>query len=133
MQYALDLVEMCLCSPRKDFFRVHAYLNGKWNQPNKFRVVLEMRSPRNLKEVQQLNGHIAALTRFMAKELTNSCFYMPYWRKEWSPDWLMSMRKQSKVTRDSYLAMHNIMLCKNQKIGAHTLQLWPSLTKKMFD
>ena len=33
--------------------------------PDKIRVIMEMTPPRNVKEVQSLNGKVAALNRFM--------------------------------------------------------------------
>ena len=35
--------------------------------PDKIKVVLDMPSPSNIKEVQRLTGRIAALSRFMSK------------------------------------------------------------------
>ena len=36
--------------------------------PNKIRAIMEMAPPRNIKEVQSLNGKIAALNRFVRSE-----------------------------------------------------------------
>ena len=33
--------------------------------PNKVRAIMEMASPKNIKEVQSLNGRVAALNRFV--------------------------------------------------------------------
>ena len=40
--------------------------------PEKIKALLEMKSPRRVKEVQSLTGRIAALTRFVAKA-TDKC------------------------------------------------------------
>ena len=40
--------------------------------PDKIRAIMEMALPRNVKEVQSLNGKIAALNRFMLRA-TNKC------------------------------------------------------------
>ena len=37
--------------------------------PNKIRAIMEMTPPRNVKEVQSLNGKIAALNRFMSRAM----------------------------------------------------------------
>ena len=40
--------------------------------PNKIQAIMEMALPRNIKEVQSLNGKVAALNRFMSKA-TDKC------------------------------------------------------------
>ena len=40
--------------------------------PNKIQAIMEMAPPRNVKEVQSLNGKIAALNRFMSRA-TDKC------------------------------------------------------------
>ena len=44
---------------------------------NKIRAIMEMAPPRNVKEVQSLNGKIAALNRFMSRA-TDKC--LPFFR-----------------------------------------------------
>ena len=39
---------------------------------NKIRVIIEMKPPRNVKEVQSLNGKVAALNRFVSRA-TDKC------------------------------------------------------------
>ena len=45
--------------------------------PDKIRAIIEMAPPRNVKEVQSLNGKIAALNRFVSKA-TDKC--LPFFR-----------------------------------------------------
>ena len=45
--------------------------------PNEIRAIMEMTPPRNVKEVQRLNGKIATLNRFMSKA-TDKC--LPFFR-----------------------------------------------------
>ena len=45
--------------------------------PDKIRAIMEMAPPRNVKEVQSLNGKIAALNRFVSRA-TNKC--LPFFR-----------------------------------------------------
>ena len=40
--------------------------------PNKIRIIIEMAPPRNVKEVQSLNGKIVALDKFMSRA-TDKC------------------------------------------------------------
>ena len=40
--------------------------------PDKIRAIIEMAPPRNVKEVQSINGKVAALNRFVSRE-TNKC------------------------------------------------------------
>ena len=42
--------------------------------PNKIQAIMEMTPPRNVKEVQSLNGKVAALNRFVSRA-TNKCFH----------------------------------------------------------
>ena len=45
--------------------------------PNKIRVIMEIAPPRNMKEVQSLNGKIAALNKFVSRA-TDKC--LPFFR-----------------------------------------------------
>ena len=45
--------------------------------PDKIRAIMEMTPPRNMKEVQSLNGKVAALNRFVSKA-TDKC--LPFFR-----------------------------------------------------
>ena len=45
--------------------------------PNKIRAIMEMTSPRNVTEVQSLNGKIVALNRFVSRA-TDKC--LPFFR-----------------------------------------------------
>ena len=56
--------------------------------PDKIRVIIEMAPPKNVKEVQSLNGKVAALNRFVSRA-TNKC--LPFFRKlkksfEWTSE-----------------------------------------------
>ena len=56
--------------------------------PNKIQAIIEMAPPRNVKEVQSLNGKIAALNRFVTRA-TDKC--LPFFRKlnksfEWTAE-----------------------------------------------
>lgn len=57
---------MCLWGNVGEVFKIHDAAKGiKTN--DKIRVVLEMRSPRIVKEVQSLAGKVAILSRFISK------------------------------------------------------------------
>ena len=45
--------------------------------PDKIRAIMEMKPPRNVKEVQSLNGKVAALNRFVSRA-TDKC--LPFFR-----------------------------------------------------
>ena len=45
--------------------------------PDKIRAIMEMKPPRNVKEVQSLNGKVATLNRFVSRA-TDKCF--PFFR-----------------------------------------------------
>ena len=45
--------------------------------PDKIQAIMEMARPRNIKEVQSLNGKVAALNRFMSKAMDK---FLPFFR-----------------------------------------------------
>jgi hypothetical protein len=49
--------------------------------PNKVRAVISMPSPLTLKEVQSLNGRLAALNRFLARHAERSMPFISTFRK----------------------------------------------------
>ena len=53
--------------------------------PNKIWAILEMNPPRNVKEVQSLNGRIAALNRFVLREMDKCLLFFKILKKafEW--------------------------------------------------
>jgi len=52
------------CSVR-EVLRVHGVPKRNRSKPKEVRVILEMVSPKNVKEVQKLTGRIVALNRFV--------------------------------------------------------------------
>ena len=72
-------------NPRKCAFSVTAgkFLEFMVSQrrieanPDKIRAIIKMAPPRNVKEVQSLNGKVAALNRFVSRA-TNKC--LPFFR-----------------------------------------------------
>ena len=54
------------------FLRFMVSQRGIEANPNKIRAIMEMKPPRNVKEVQSLNGKVAALNRFMLRA-TDKC------------------------------------------------------------
>ena len=45
--------------------------------PDKIQAIIEMKPPRNVKEVQSLNGKVAALNRFVSRATDK---YLPFFR-----------------------------------------------------
>ena len=63
--------------------------------PDKIRAIMEMAPPRNVKEVQSLNGKIAALNRFVSR-VTDKC--LPFFRTlkrsfEWTTECQQAFEK----------------------------------------
>ena len=54
------------------FLRFMVSQRGVKANPDKIRAIMEMAPPRNVKEVQSLNGKMAALNRFVSRA-TNKC------------------------------------------------------------
>ena len=59
------------------FLRFMVSQKGIEANPDKIRAIMEMTPPRNMKEVQSLNGKVAALNRFVSKA-TDKC--LPFFR-----------------------------------------------------
>ena len=62
---------MCLRSDGEEISRVHGIAKGIEAKPDKIWAIMEMKPPRNVKEVQSLNGKVAALNRFVSKAMDN--------------------------------------------------------------
>ncbi|XP_019159996.1 PREDICTED: uncharacterized protein LOC109156598 [Ipomoea nil] len=64
--------------------------NGIEPNPEKVRTILDMEPPRSIKEVQRLNGRLAALGRFLSKSAERSLPFFQILKKskgfEWMPD-----------------------------------------------
>ena len=56
----------------RKFLRCMESQRGIEANPDKIRAIMEMAPPRNVKEVQSLNGKMAALNRFVSRA-TNKC------------------------------------------------------------
>ena len=70
------------------FLRFMVSLRGIEANLEKIRAIIEMASPKNVKEVQSLNGKIATLNRFMSRA-TNKClpfFHMLKKSFEWTAE-----------------------------------------------
>ena len=63
---------MRLRSDGEEISRVHGIAKGIEANPNKIRAIMEMKPPRNVKEVQSLNGKVVALNRFVSRA-TDKC------------------------------------------------------------
>ena len=60
---------MCLRSDDGKISRVHGVAKGIEATLDKIRAIMEIKRPRNVKEVQSLNGKVAALNRFVSREM----------------------------------------------------------------
>lgn len=68
-------------NPAKCIFRVSSgkflgfivHQRGMEANPKKIRAILDMKSPTNLKQLQSLNGKVAALNRFVSKSTEKCC------------------------------------------------------------
>ena len=59
------------------FLRFMVFQRGIKANPYNIRAIMEMAPPRNVKEVQSLNGKIAALSRFVSRAM-DKC--LPFFR-----------------------------------------------------
>ena len=59
------------------FLRFMVFQRSIEVNPNKIQAIMEMAPPRNTKEMQCLNGKVAALNRFVSRA-TNKC--LPFFR-----------------------------------------------------
>ena len=63
---------MCIWGDGREVSRVHGVLERYRGQPDKIQAIIEMALSKNMKEVQSLNGKVAALNRFVSRE-KNKC------------------------------------------------------------
>ena len=68
---------MRLRSDDRKISRIHGIAKGDRSKPDKIQAIIEMKPPRNVKEVQSLNGKVAALNRFVSRA-TDKC--LPFFR-----------------------------------------------------
>ena len=68
---------MCLWSSLREVLGIHCVLKGDRSNPEKVRAILNMASPKTVKEVQKLIGRIATLNRFVSKA-TDKC--LPFFK-----------------------------------------------------
>ena len=68
---------MCLWGLLREIPRVHGVVKRNRSKPEKVRAILEMSSPRTVKEVQSLIGRVAVLNRFVLKA-TDKC--LPFFK-----------------------------------------------------
>ena len=62
--------------------------------PDKIKVIVEMAPPKNVKEVQSLNGKVAILNRFISRA-TNKC--LPFFRTlKKSFEWTAECQQHSR-------------------------------------
>ncbi|XP_061364977.1 uncharacterized protein LOC133308373 [Gastrolobium bilobum] len=71
--------------------------------------MLDMKVPQNKKEVQQLTGRLAALTRFLPKSAENALPLFKLLKKEaiggWNPECQAAFEKSQKMSRNSTSAL----------------------------
>ena len=70
--------------------------------PDKCWAILDMKSPTCVKEVQQLNGKLAALSRFLAGSAIRSLPFYATLRREMSLNGHQNASKPSKTSKDSW-------------------------------
>lgn len=78
---------MCLENHRESFLGFMVSHRGIEANPEKIRAVVEMKSPRTLKDIQSLTGKLAAQNRFISRA-TNKCHvFFKAMRKERKMEW----------------------------------------------
>ena len=99
-------------SPGKCAFRVMAgkFLGFMISQrgieanPDKIRAIMEMKPRRNVKEVQSLNGKVAALNRFISRA-TDKC--LPFFRTlKKSFEWMDKCKQAFEELKAYLFALH---------------------------
>ena len=68
------------------FLRFMVSHRGIEANPDKIQAILDMKSPRNIKEVQSLTGRVAALNRFVSKAIDKCLSFFKILKKafEWT-------------------------------------------------
>ncbi|KAL0332536.1 UNVERIFIED_CONTAM: hypothetical protein Scaly_2155100 [Sesamum calycinum] len=78
---------MRIWSTRRAFSAILVTQRGIETNPLKIRVILDMKAPTNINEVQQLTGRIAALSRFISKAVEKSMPFFKTLRKAKDFEW----------------------------------------------
>ena len=68
---------MCLWSSLREVLGIHGVPKGDRSNPKKVQAILNMASPKAVKEVQKLTGRIATLNKFVSKA-TDKC--LPFFK-----------------------------------------------------
>lgn len=80
--------EMFIWHPGQKISGFHAHTRGIEVNPEKCKAIMGMRSPSNVKEVQQLTGRVASLARFLSKSIDRALPFFQCLKKndrfEWS-------------------------------------------------
>ena len=93
--------------------------------PDKCQAIINMRSPSSMKEVQQLTGRMAALSRFLARSGDKGHPYFQCLKKNEKFQWT-SECEESFLQLKKYLSQPPV-LCKPEK--GHPLQLYITVTE----
>jgi len=62
---------VCIQGDDWEVSRFIVFQRGIEVNPDKIRAIIEMAPPKNVKEVQSLNGKVAALNRFVSRAIDN--------------------------------------------------------------
>ncbi|KAL0434704.1 UNVERIFIED_CONTAM: hypothetical protein Sradi_0178300 [Sesamum radiatum] len=92
--------------------------------PSKIKAILDMKAPSNVKEVQQLTGRIAALSRFISKSAEKSLPFFKVLRKIRNFEWDTSYQQAFEELK-SYLAKLPLLV---KPCQGDTLYLYLSTT-----
>ena len=89
--------------------------------PDKIQAIMEMAPPRNIKEVQTLNGKVAALNKFVSMA-TNKC--LPFFRiLKKSFEWMTECQQAFK---DLKAHLSSPPLLSSSKLGKSYFSTWLS-------
>lgn len=109
---------MCFRSEKGEVSRVPGWWKRNWANPDKISAVLNMSSPRNVREVQRLTGCLAALGRFISHLADKSLlFFKALKRKEF--EWWRGRTGLPAVEA----ALSNIAQNHINLVGRNTLHL----------
>jgi len=118
-------IEMCIRVKSGNILRVHVDRKGIRSERVKSGNIINMRSPRLVKEAQQLTRRMVALSRFLAKSGDKGHPYFQCLRKNEKFQW-STESEQAFLRLKEYLSQPSVL---NRPEQGHLLQLYLTDTK----
>jgi len=86
--------------PARKFLGFMLTCRGVEANPEKFKAILDLPSPKMIRDVQKLNGKVTAISRFIPKVAQRSLPLYQLLRKNKAFQWTKSAKKPFRISND---------------------------------